>query len=206
MKKILFKQLITHIFFFLILNSYYFISACSGSSCGKDKTIIPQEILEKGNILIISKTGDEFFNKYIQPDLTLSTALPSGYFLVYNFYMPEKPYVNGTIRFSADSTGRILTDREIAGIPNCSQSPDDCEFIIDEKRALEIANLNGLDSGIKAWDKKFLWNAVYDKYVWQIINTLQENEGGYGKRANGIEMIIDSNSGEVLAKNEWRVN
>lgn len=196
------------LFLFLLFSLFFVINSCSASSCCKDntKTDIPPEIIEKGNQFIISKTGEDFFSKYIQPDLSISKDLSPGYFLAYNFNIPEKPYVNGTIRFSVDSTGKILTDREIAGIPNCSQSPDDCEFIVDERRASEIAELNGLDGGIKAWKKKFLWSAKYNKYVWHIISTLKESEGGYGKRANGLEMIIDTNSGEVLATNEWRVN
>lgn len=206
MKKNLIKQLISFILFFLILNSSFLINACSGSSCGRGETKIPAEVLDKGNKFIISKTGQEFFNKYIKPDLSLSKALSSGYFLVYNFFMPEKPYVDGTIRFTADSTGKILTDREVAGIPNCVHSPGLCDFLIDEMNAVKIAKQSGLESGIKEWDIKFLWNAQFDQYVWLVINTLQESEGGYGKRANGIQMIVDPNSGEVLATNEWRVN
>ncbi|MFO7526299.1 MAG: hypothetical protein R6W68_12680 [Ignavibacteriaceae bacterium] len=194
---------------FLLFTLFFFLVSCSGSSCCKDNTdttSIPQDIFEKGNRFIISKTGADFFNKYIQPDFLISKELSSGYFLAYNFNMPEKPFVNGTIRFSVDSTGKILTDREVAGIPNCIHSPGKCDFLIDEINAAKIAKQSGLESGIKEWDIKFLWNAQFNQYVWHVINTLQESEGGYGRRANGIEMIIDPNSGEVLATNEWRVN
>lgn len=193
---------------FLLFTLSFFLVSCSGSSCCKDntKTDIPHVIIEKGNQFIISKTGEDFFNKYIQSDLSTSKKLTLGYFLTYKFSIPEKPYVNGTIRFSVDSTGKVFQDREIAGIPNCIHSPGECDFLIDEINAAKIAKQSGLESGIKEWDVKFLWNAQFDKYVWYVINTIQESEGGYGKRANGIEMIIDANSGEVLATNEWRVN
>lgn len=194
---------------FLLFTFYFILVSCSGSSCCKQNnhtTGIPQDILERGNRFIISKTGEDFFNKYIQPDLLTSKELSPGFFLAYNFNIPEKPHVKGTIRFTVDSLGKILTDREISGIPDCTTSPGECDFDIDESRAIEIAKQNGLEPGIKEWKRNFIWNAQFDKYVWQILNTQNESEGGYGKRANGREMIIDTGTGEVLANNEWRVN
>ena len=192
----------------LLFTLFFFLVSCSGSSCckGNTKTDIPQDIIEKGNQFIISKTGEDFFNKYIQPDLSSSKEISSGYFLVYGFNIPEKPFVSSTIRFTVDSLGKILTDREISGIPDCMTSPGECDFNTDEEMAIEIAKQNGLEPGIKEWKRNFIWDAQFDKYVWQILNTHNESEGGYGKRANGREMIIDPGTGEVLAINEWRVN
>jgi hypothetical protein len=162
--------------------------------------------MEKGNQFIISKTGEEFFNKYIKPDLTKSKELSTGYFLAYNLFMPEKPFVDGTIRFTVDSLGKVITDKEIAGIPNCTQSPTDCSFLIDEEMAVKIAKDNKLDEGIKEWRKSFIWSSTYDKYVWQIMSTLKESVGEFGYRGNGKEIIIDPASGEILAIDEWRIN
>ncbi|MFO7524540.1 MAG: hypothetical protein R6W68_03735 [Ignavibacteriaceae bacterium] len=194
---------------FLLFTLFFFLVSCSGSSCCKhntNTTSIPQDIFEKGNQFIISKTGEDFFNKYIQPDLSSSKEISSGYFLAYSFNIPEKPHVKGIIRFTVDSLGIILTDREISGIPDCMTSPGECDFNTDEEMAIEIAKQNGLEPGIKGWKRNFIWDAQFDKYVWQILNTHNESEGGYGKRANGREMIIDPGTGEVLAINEWRVN
>jgi len=194
------------IFSFLILNSSFLINACSCSSSAQQEANIPSEVLEKGNRFIISKTGEEFFKKYIQPDLSKSKEIKEGYFLLYNFHITEKPFVNGMIRFTVDSTGTVLTDREISGIPNCIHSPTECVFLIDENEAVEIAKQNKLEDGIKEWNKAFMWDANYDKYIWRILSTLHEMIGDFGYRGNGRQIIIDPYSGEVLAIDDWRIN
>lgn len=201
-------MIILKLFFscFLLLSFYFLLVSCSGSSCVKNEANIPPEILEKGNQFIITKTGEEFFNQYISPDFSKFKQLANGYFLAYRFTIPEKPFVNGSIRFTIDSLGNVLSDKEISGIPDCIHSPEDCEFVIDEQQAVRIAKENDLDEGIKEWRKSFMWNSTYNKYVWQILSTLKESVGDFGYRGNGIEMIIDPNSGEVLALTEWRIN
>ncbi|HSL90327.1 MAG TPA: hypothetical protein VK870_13565 [Ignavibacteriaceae bacterium] len=194
------------IFSFLLFTFYFLLTSCSGSSCVKDEAIIPPDILEKGDQFIISLTGEDFFYNYISPDLTKSNQIHSGYLLAYKFSMPEKPFVNGSIRFTVDSLGNVLRDTEISGIPNCIESPKECEFIVDEEKAVKIAEDNNLDAGIKKWNTNFIWSSVYKKYIWQILNTLRESVGEFGYRGNGKEMIIDPNTGEVLALNDWRIN
>ncbi|MBS4033623.1 MAG: hypothetical protein KGZ85_04085 [Ignavibacterium sp.] len=191
---------------FVFLTFDFLLVSCSGSSCVKEETNIPPEIFEKGNKFIISLTGEEFFSMYINPELTKSFQIQNGYFLTYKFSMPEKPFVYGSIRFTVDSLGGVLRDTEISGIPNCIQLPEECEFIIDEELAVKIAKDNNLDEGIKEWNKNFIWSSIYNKYVWQILSTLRESVGEFGYRGNGKEMIIDTNTGEVLALNEWRIN
>jgi len=191
---------------FVFLTFNFLLVSCSGSSCVKDEAIIPPDILEKSNQFIISLTGEEFFNMYISPDLTKSNEVPNGYFLAYKFTMPEKAFVNGSIRFTVDSLGNVLEELEIAGIPGCVNSPDDCEYTIDEEQAIKIAKDNNLDEGIKKWNNSFIWSTVYNKYVWQILNTLRESVGEFGYRGNGKEMIIDPNTGEIMALNDWRIN
>lgn len=191
---------------FSLLTFEFLIVSCSGSNCKKNFTGIPPEILEKADQFIILKTGDEFFNKYIKPDEPVSTRLASGYLLIYKFHIPEKPFVEGLIRFTLDEEGKVLPEYEISGIPGCVNSPIDCSFNINKLTAINIAKQYGLESGIKEWDVKFLWNAQFEKYVWYVITTLKESEGGHGKRASGKEMIIDSGNGEILTVNDWRVN
>lgn len=191
---------------FVFLTFDFLFISCSGSECAENNTSIPPEIYKKANEFIVSKTGKDFFNNHITPDFSLSKELESGYFMVYNFSMKEKPFISGTIRFTLDKDGRIISDREIAGIPECIISPTDCEFNIDRVEAETIARQSGLEPGIKEWDVKFLWNAQFNKYVWYIIITLSELEGGFGKRASGKEVIIDPNNGDILTINEWRVN
>lgn len=191
---------------FAFLTFEFSLVSCSGSDCVQNNTTIPPDIFKKANEFVISKTGKEYFSKHITPDFSLSREFESGYLIVYHFSIKEKPFVNGTISFALDSAGNINTNKEISGIPDCIISPDDCEFNIDASAAAEIAKQNRLEKGVKEWDLKFLWNAQFNKYVWYVINTLAESEGGYGRRANGKEVIIDPNDGEILIINEWRVN
>jgi len=187
----------------LLIISY----SCTCSSCGKSDTIdLPMEILKKADSFIKSRTGDDFFAKYITPDFQLTKHTLPYYEMVYNFYIPEKPYVNGLIKFTVDSSGTVLTNRDITGIPNCLRSANECEFNVDEKRAVQIARENGLEEGIKEWNVSFIWNPQQDRYVWQILSTFQEIKGDIGYRAEGKEAIINPSDGEVIAINKWRIN
>lgn len=183
------------------------IASCSCSSCGKDEeSEVPYEVLVRANEFVVLKTGEGFFNKFIKPDFGKIKKLNLGYFMVYRLYIPEKPFVDVPIRFTVDSLGNVLRDREIVGIPDCNQNPINCDFIIDKTQAKQIASENKLTEGIKPWDVGFIWDANYNKHVWHVLSTLSESEGGEGRRANGKEVVIDPNTGEVLAINDWRVN
>lgn len=197
-------------FNFLISALFSFMPLFSGCSCKtiiqKEVQDIPKTVLEKANIFVINKTGEDFFNKYIKADFTESKQFSSNYLMVYKFFMPEKPFVNAQIRLSVDSLGNVLKNYEIVGIPDCISNPQNCDFIIDELIALQIASSAGLEKGVTEWIAVFAWDIDYNKYVWHIRNTLSETKGEIGYRGNGMEIIIDPNTSEVLAKNEWRVN
>jgi hypothetical protein len=64
-------------------------------------------VLKKADQFIISKTGDDFFKKYITVDFSQSKHIEPNYLMVYKFYMPEKPFVDELIRFTVDSTGKF---------------------------------------------------------------------------------------------------
>jgi hypothetical protein len=177
---------------------------------------IPSSIVEKSNQFIISKVGQDFFDKYIKMDYNQSKYYPPDeyylqhpeghakylenpyYFMVYSFKMPEKPFVDEFIEFAVDTEGNVILESEPYGIPD----PAKCDFI-DEATAIQIAKNVGLEEGIAAWETSFHWYA-YDlqNYVWAVQNTLPIPSGqdyiAYGK---GI--VIDANSGEVLQNYEY---
>lgn len=188
----------------IIISSLFF--SCSGSHYYYNGTDIPTYIFKKANKFISSKTGESFFENYIKPDLDKCIKLKDGYFLSYKLYMPEKPFVEGEIRFTVDTLGNVNQNLEIFGIPECVQNPSDCKFTIDEKSARLIAKQNGLEKGIKDWKCTFIYDPAFGKYVWNINSTLTENEGEFGYRASGQEMIIDCSSGKVLAIKDWKIN
>ena len=207
MKKIVFKMFSFDALVFLLLSFVLFYNGCSCKTVVQNQvTEIPQEVLVKANAFIINKTGDDFFKKYITADFLQSKHIAPNYLMVYKFYMPEKPFVDSQIRFSVDSLGNVLKEYEIVGIPECDSNPYNCDFVVDEKIAIQIAIENGLLKGITDWKVDFIWDAKYNKYVWHILNTISESKGEAGYRGNGMELIIDSNTGEVLAKTDWKVN
>ena len=184
----------------------FLIYSCSCLSCdSKEQANVPLDILEKADSFIVSKTGEKFLKTYITTDFFRTKHTAPNYEMVYRLYIPEKSYVDALIKFTVDSVGNVVKNREIIGIPNCRFYPQECAFNIDEQAARQIATKNGLEEGIKEWIVGFIWNAKYDKYVWHILSTLEEMEGEFGYRAMGKEAIIDPSNGEVIALNDWNI-
>jgi len=191
----------------IILVSISVLTSCKCRACeDKEEGSVPLEVLTKADSFITVSTGKNFFQKYITPDFYRTKHTPPYYEMAYKFFMPEKPYVNATIKFTVDSMGNVLKNRDIVGIPRCVNYPEECNFNIDEPTAKIIAGNMGLNEGIREWDTGFMWDFKLKRYVWRILSTLTEfgNEENY--KATGQEMLIDPNTGEVLALNDWRVN
>jgi hypothetical protein len=180
---------------------------------------IPSSIVEKSNQFIISKVGQDLFDKYIKIDYNRSTYCPPDeyiiehpeagaaflqrpyYLMVYSFKMPEKTFVDGLIEFAVDTDGNVIPEREVMGIPD----PTKCNFPIDEAEAIRIAKNAGLEEGIADWKTSFHWYAEDLKtYVWTVQNTLS-TPSGQGYSAGGKGVTIDANSGEVIQNYQWFV-
>jgi hypothetical protein len=188
----------------LILMSL-FIDACGCSSCSsQEETVVPSDLLKKANDYIKQRTGNDFFEKYISPDFIRTKITPPYYFLTYRLIMPDKPYVNSVIQFSIDSTGNVIKERDIIGIPDCIEGG--CNFNVTEEQAIKIAKDSGMEKGIKPWKTGFLWDPKLKQYVWHILSTSSESQSSEGFRGYGKEIIIDPNSGLVLEMNDWHVN
>jgi len=205
-KKFLFKIFIpVGLLIFIIIVSV--LTSCKCRACNdQEEATVPVEILAKADAYIIKSTGKEFFNKYITADFYRTKVTPPYYEMAYKMFMPEKSYVDAIIKFTVDSLGNVMKNRDIVGIPRCRNFPEECNFNIDEETARLIASKMGLKEGVKEWDAGFLWDFKQERYVWRILSTLKEfgNEENY--KASGQEMVIDPNTGEVLALNDWRIN
>ena len=129
----------------------------------------------------------------------------SHYDMVYNFKIPDKPYVDTKIKFSVDTLGNVINEENVVGIPDCLSTPDKCEFNINEEQAKSIAEKNNFPKGIKDWKVEFKWETQSNQYVWSILSTYQETQGSFGTHGNGEIMLIDPNSGEVLSTKPWRI-
>lgn len=183
------------------------INGCNCIPCSeKEEAQIPLDVLKKADQFIILKTGDDFFKKYITADFFQSKHIAPNYLMVYKFYMPEKPFVDELIRFTVDSTGKVLTQYEVVGIPDCNTNLIDCDFVVDDKIAKQIATENGLPKGIKDWKVDFVWEAKYNKYVWKIISTNKETVLQDHDRAEGELIIINPSNASIIEKESWKVN
>ncbi len=178
--------------------------ACSCSYTDSQSNV-PENVLKRSNSFIVSKVGQEFFDSYIKPDFQETKKINSKYYMVYNFKIPDKPYVDNKIKFEVDSTGRIINQGNIIGLPDCNADPGKCEFNINEEQATQIAKDNNFEEGIKAWKVEFKWTPKYNQYVWSIRSTFEEMQNSNGIRAKGKVMLIDPNSGKVISTDIWGI-
>ena len=82
------------------------------------------------------------------------------------------------------------------GIPEFLLHPNSCVYGIDSAMAVHSAQQAGFEGGIKPWQVSFHWcGGAINNYVWGITNYLTEFSGHC--------LLIDSNSGDVLEKNNW---
>ena len=191
---------------FLLLSSVGIaLNSCSCGCGSADAADVPLNVLNKANDFIISKTGKDFFDKYITPDFALITYTEPNYKMVYRLFMPEKPFVNITIKFTIDSTGKIIDGDGVTGIPDFKNDPQSCEFNIDEKTAEKIASENGLRKGVINWKTGLLWDKDLDRYVWHVLSTFSETGKGNDYKGSGKELIIDPTNGKVLSASLWHI-
>jgi hypothetical protein len=183
------------------------LTSCKCRACeDQEEGSVPLEVLTKADSFIVASTGKEFFDKYITTDFARTRHTPPYYEMAYKFFIPEKPYVDAIIKFTVDSVGNVIKNRDIVGIPRCKNFPEECDFNIDEQTARQIASDMELKEGIKEWDAAFMWDFKLQRYAWRILSTIREYSVEDVYRAAGQEMIIDPNTGEVLALNDWIVN
>ncbi len=183
------------------------LTSCKCRACeDQEQAIVPIEVLAKTDSFIVASTSKDFFDKYITADFYRTKYTPPYYEMAYKFFIPEKQYVDAVIKFTVDSVGNVIENRDIIGIPRCKNYPEECDFNIDEQTARQIAGDMELKVGIKEWDAAFMWDFKLQRYVWRILSTIREYSFEDVYRAAGQEMIIDPNTGEVLALNDWIVN
>lgn len=94
-----------------------------------------------------------------------------------------------------------------AGILDCIDNPEKCDFPIDEATAIQIAKNAGLEDGITDWKTSLHWyGGDLKTYVWTVQNTLSEtpHSKDQGYSASGKTVVIDANSGEVKEVSQWQ--
>lgn len=188
------------------------------------KYSIPDSIIHKSNMVIISKVGQPFFDSYIKLDSSNSKfSLPDSfciknpsscadflvrpyYFMVYRFNFSNNKDYSAFIEFVVDTNGIVVPSRPVFGIPNCPNNNCWGSFqIITKEKAIEIAKQYGFEEGIKEWTVKFHYSAgPINNYVWSIQNTLTEDKSTPNQyRASGKALIINAVDGSIIQVSVW---
>ena len=186
----------------LIGTAAFYSCSCS---CTDSQSTVPDKILKNSNNFIISRVGQDFFEKYIKPDFQDTKEINSKYYMVYNFKISDKPYVDTKIKFTVDTTGRVIDKADITGLPDCLSNPEKCRFNIDEEQAKKIATENNFKQGIKEWKVEFKWEPKYNQYVWSILSTLTASQSSFGFRGSGEILLIDPDTGNIISKDTWKI-
>lgn len=190
--------------FGILLSVVVTFYSCS-CSCMESQSSIPENVLQKSNQFVVSKVGQDYFDKFIKPDILDIKRIHSQYQMVYNFRIPDKPYVDTKIMFTVDSTGQVIDLKNVIGLPDCISNPEKCEFNINKDQAVQIAEKNNFQKGIKDWKIEFKWEPEKNQYVWSILSTIQEMQSSFGFKGSGEIMLIDPNTGEVISQKPWHV-
>ncbi|MBI2443845.1 MAG: hypothetical protein HYV42_01210 [Candidatus Magasanikbacteria bacterium] len=180
---------------------------------------MPAAIIAKADRFIISKIDEKFFRQYVTFSTQKSRLYPANehciknpsfclqflqkpyYLMVYSFTIPDRPFVKDQlIEFALDSSGQLIVERDVFGLPDCVREPRECKFPIDKQQALAIAEAAGLSGGIKGREAWFNWHVRYNTYIWGVSNILSDSRD----EANGEELYIDANTGVVLDKLFWK--
>lgn len=198
-------KIIRFALFFTLAFLFY---ACACKTCEQQSGFeisVPDSIFEKADKFVTAKVGTKFFKENFFRDFIKSKKTPDGYFIEYNYRSMDYDFVDEPVYFSVDSSGNVLKNQEIVGIPNCRYSPENCAYNVNEEEAMSIAEENRLPEGIRKWDAAFRWNADLKQYVWQILSTTWEIGKADNYKARGKEIIIDPHDGSVLKFRDWEI-
>jgi hypothetical protein len=181
-------------------------TACQNPKLIKEKEVIlPQLIITSAEDYIKCKTGEDYFQKFIQFDSINSKKINSFYEVHFTLNDREKEFINEVIKFYVTEMGTIDESKEITGIPNCKANPSEGIFNLDENGAIEAASSYGLKEGIKDWKVNFEWTNEFNRYTWHLLSTYKEFGGENNYKANGEEIFINPFDGSLIAKREWSI-
>lgn len=193
---------------FFAVAAFVLLLSCECKTCLQQtgfRISVPDSIFEKADDFVISKVGKSFFSENFFRDFIHSKKTEDGYYIRYNYNRLDYEFVDEPAFFQTDSAGAVYLDREIAGIPNCLDSPEQCDYNVNKLEAIEIAEADKLPTGVRDWDVSFRWEGSLDKYIWHVITTISETGSGDNYKAEGEEMMIDPVDGTVLKRRKWTI-
>jgi hypothetical protein len=201
-------RLVNKFSIYIVFFSLFFLlfSSCTCSKCSKvEISTIPANVLKASDDFIISKVGKKYFQDHFVADLTNSQKKKTFFEMHYRFVDRNNEEINEDVFFFVDTNARIIKSMEIKGVPDCLENPELCEIKITKEEAIQIAEIDKLQEGIKDWKIKLRWLSEEGSYVWHILATYSEMGSGDSYKAKGEEIFINPNSGSVIKKREWAI-
>ena len=180
---------------------------CTCFTCGNEniKLEVPDSVFTKVDKYIESKVGKDFFANYFSADFLNSKKKKDFYEVRYDFVMIQYEFVNEKIVVITDLNGNIPEDYIPSGIPTCLKKLKGCDFVVNEKFAVQIAEAEKFPAGVKDWLIEFRWSSDLNKYIWHIISTTYQTGIDANYKARGEELMIDPVSSDVLKRREWAI-
>ena len=181
--------------------------ACTCLTCGSGNVTLdlPDSIFTKVDKYIESKVGKDFFTNYFSADFLHSKKKKDFYEVRYDFIMIQYEFVNEKIVVITDLNGNIPGDYSPSGIPTCVKELKGCDFVVDEKLAVQIGEAEKLPAGVKDWLVEFRWSFELNKYIWHILSTTYQTGIDENYKARGEELMIDPVSSNILKRRDWAI-
>jgi hypothetical protein len=184
------------------------IAAFVFSGCSQNKKIDNKNLVnsayEKTDKYISDFSGADFLTKYLVKLPEKFSADSTGYSVAYLEKIGKLNY-SDIITFKLDKDFKILNARNIKGLPDCAYSPNYCEFNIDLTRVKKILHDNKLPNGIKPAEISSSWSEKEGRFIWRVMITEKEVKSPMMERSEGLRVLIDPATGEILKKEKWRI-
>ena len=162
---------------------------------------VPDSIIAVSRGYLIDHFGLDYFNKYLKfrssmvlSDYCETDDICSKYLVSYFHQITINDYRTSLVVSTYhNSLGHIVEDVAVTegGPGNALKMP----FNINDRKAVEIAKVNGFAPGYFPWHVVFRVNPTVKRYCWYIKNQT-EKLGGHG-----IE--IDAKTGSIRGNYEW---
>lgn len=189
--------------FFLILTALIFIGGCSKSEKVVDKTTVDSAYARTDKYLS-DYVGKDFTKKYLTKLPKKFTVDSAGFKVPYLEKIQTLGY-SDTIVFTLDNNFRITNANKIKGLPDCAANPEACDFKIDSARIVKILKDKNYPSGIKPWKIKSYWDDAQRRFFWSVTITESEIIRTRMERAEGLKIIIDPATGDIISEKKWRI-
>ena len=178
------------------------------AGCSQNKKIDNKNLIKsayaKTDKYITDFAGTDFLSEYLVKLPEKFSADSTGCSVAYLEKIVKINYLD-TIIFKLDNDFKISNANNIKGLPDCAFSPDYCEFNIDSAGVKKIIKDNKLPRGIKQAVISSFWSEKEHRFLWRVMITEKEVKSPMMERAEGLRVLIDPATGEILRKEKWRI-